>query len=106
YRASIEAEKDNANAFRIGGSRKPPPTEPQFPDDHRQATFRELGLVPKAQVFDFDPDAPWYGQRGASIEKVSLLDAGGHQLQSLVGGEDITLQVDCLAHRRIERPIV
>lgn len=106
YQASIESEKENVNAMRIGGSRKAPPIEEQFPQDHRAETFRELGLVPTAKVFDFDPDAPWFGRRGASIEKVSMLDDNGQQLSSFEGGEEVVLQIDCIAHHVVDRPIV
>jgi len=106
YQASIEGEKENMNAFRIGGSRKAPRPEPELMIDHREATFKELGLVPQARVFQFDPDAPWYGVRGASIENVMVLNAAGRRVASFEGGEEITLYVRCLAHQLIQRPIV
>jgi homopolymeric O-antigen transport system ATP-binding protein len=106
YQASIEGEKDNVNAFKIGGSRKPPPAEIQFPADSREETFKDLGLVPKVRVFDFDPNAPWFGTRGASIDKVSIVDVAGQPVTSFEGGEEITLKVDCIAHQAITRPII
>jgi lipopolysaccharide transport system ATP-binding protein len=106
YQASIEGEKDNANAFRISGSRKAPSVEQEFPTDHRESTFKDLGLVPKVSVSAFDPDAPSFGKRGASIEKVSIVDASGRSLTSFEGGEEVTLVVDCIAHEAIAKPIV
>jgi lipopolysaccharide transport system ATP-binding protein len=105
YQAAMESEKSNPNAFRIGGSRKRPP-EPDMPEDHRTQEFKALDLVPKVQVFSFDPDAPWHGLRGATIEKVGFYGEDGGELSSFEGGETVGLRVDVLAHAPIRHPII
>jgi len=106
YLAAIESEKESAGAFRIGGSRKPLPKEPELPRDLREPVYSELGLVPQGRVFSFDPDAPWYGRGGASIEHIAILDANGDAIQSFTGGEELTLRVECHVHQKIVGPIV
>ncbi|MDJ0390562.1 ABC transporter ATP-binding protein [Roseomonas sp. E05] len=106
YQADVEGAKGHENDFRIGGSRKAPDGPRTFPRDHREEALKELGLQGKGEVFAFDPDAPWYGQRGATIEGVQLLDADGAPLTSFEGGEDIRLEIRCRAERAVDRPIV
>ncbi len=106
YLAAVESEKESATAFRIGGTRKPPPREPELPRDPREPAFHELGVVPKGRIFGFDPDAPWYGRGGATIEHIAVLDADGDIVQSFIGGEELTVRVECSAHQQVVSPIV
>jgi|tagenome__1003787_1003787.scaffolds.fasta_scaffold20988101_5 lipopolysaccharide transport system ATP-binding protein len=108
YIAAIEGEKESDSAFRIGGTRKTPPSPRELDPvrDVREGKFRELGIVPQAEVFHFDPDAPWFGCRGASIEDVRMTDLDGRPLQSFTGGEDIVLRVNAIAHEDVRHPIV
>jgi lipopolysaccharide transport system ATP-binding protein len=105
YMVAIEGEKTNTNAFKIGGSRQSA-REPVEMQDVRAVQMKELGLTPKIEVFAFDPDAPWHGQRGATIENVRILNAEGEAISAFEGGEDITLQIEAVAHQDIEQPIV
>lgn len=107
YTAAIEGEKEDANAFRIGGTRKKV-AEPGngTTRDIREGILRDLGLVPKARVFQFDPDAPWHGRRGATIENVRISDAAGQAVESFTGGEDIVLHIAAVAHQDLRRPII
>ncbi|HWL79436.1 MAG TPA: ABC transporter ATP-binding protein [Roseomonas sp.] len=106
YQADVEGSKGHENDFRIGGSRKATAGQEAFPRDHREEALAELGLKGKGQVFAFDPDAPWYGQRGATIESVRLLDANGAPLSSFEGGEDVRLEIRCRAERAVDQPII
>lgn len=54
----------------------------------------------------FDPEAPWFGQRGASIIDVSLFDADGQPLSQLAGGDRVTLRVLAQAHEELAGPII
>lgn len=58
------------------------------------------------KVFDFDPDAPWFGKRGASILNVALLSESGGRLPVLEGGELVKLQITAQAHESIAAPIL
>jgi len=105
YLASINEEKEPSGTFRIGGSRKPPPISTEQ-IDHREQLLRESSLKNVVELFDFDPDAPWFGHRGMSITEVSLLDSDRRELRSLVGGEHITLRVLARAEAKILHPII
>ena len=60
----------------------------------------------RVQIFEFDPDGPWFGQRGATIESVRLLDPDGNSVQVAQGGEEVVLKVSVRAERRLDGPIV
>lgn len=104
YMAALQAEQEGGKTFKIGGSRKNPPIEAM--KDHRQELLQESNLKNVVEVFRFDPNAPWYGHRGMSIEEVVLLDEQGAPLPSLSGGELVTLRITARADARIERPII
>lgn len=106
YQADIEGSKDRSHAFHIGGSRKSPEAEPALPSDLRQDRLKELDLQGKVEVFSFDPDAPWFGERGAVIENVALCDLNGNQLAALEGGEDVRIKITCVAEKDISSPII
>jgi lipopolysaccharide transport system ATP-binding protein len=105
YQASIEAHKTNTNAFKIGGSRKAP-QEPPLPRDQRDQVLSEAGLKPHAEVFQFDPDAPWFGARGATIENVYITDQDENRISTFAGGELVKLHIEAATHQHIARPIV
>ena len=105
YQAAVEGGRVNSNAFKIGGSRKAPP-EPALPFDKREGLLAGAGLRPNVQIFQFDPDAPWFGQRGATIENVHITNSDGQRLDSFPGGELITLHIEATAHTVIQNPII
>lgn len=74
--------------------------------DMRQDWINTTPLRNDIEVFRFDPDAHQFGQRGASILEVGLYDDNGHRLNWVVGGENVTLRVDCEAHTALNGPIV
>ncbi|WP_096700269.1 ABC transporter ATP-binding protein [Magnetospirillum sp. 15-1] len=105
YQASLTNELDDSARFHIGGHRKQlPPAEAQ--QDFRAESLRGSQVPTRIEVFDFDPDAPWFGQRGATIEHVGLLDTDGNRPSLLHGGETLALEVTCRAERDLESPIV
>lgn len=106
YQADIEGAKNRTNEFHIGGSRKSPAGEQQFPDDTRKEQLKELGQQGKMEIFSFDSDAPWYGVRGAIIDDVVLCNANGEKLTALEGGEDVRLRITCHSESDLERPII
>lgn len=106
YQADIEGSKDRGHAFHIGGSRKSPEAEPALPVDLRQGRLKELDLQGRVEVFSFDPDAPWFGERGAVIEDVALCDLNGNKLTALEGGEDVRIKITCRSEQNIDSPII
>ena len=87
YLASLYSEQEeDSGTFRIGGARRPPPGPVTAKPDARHDELRESTLRNEIAIFDFNPDAPWFGQRGATIEDVRLQDPSGGTQDSLYGG--------------------
>jgi lipopolysaccharide transport system ATP-binding protein len=103
YHAALDSEVDDGAGFRIGGSRAAAPATPAT--DVRADTLKTLHDE-SVEVFDFNPDAPWFGRRGASVNRIEFLAADGAPTTSLSGGEEVTLRVHCSAVEEIESPIV
>ena len=81
------------------------PEEEDF-RDARQDFINKSTLRNDIQVFRFDPDAPAFGQGGARIERVVLMDQKKRPLCWCTGGEVVTLRIDCRARRPLNSPIV
>ncbi|RMG22364.1 MAG: ABC transporter ATP-binding protein [Methanobacteriota archaeon] len=58
------------------------------------------------KIFEFDPDIEHFGDGGASITDVCLLNNELKPMSWIVGGEWVRLKVDALANRDIESVIV
>jgi len=103
YLADLYAGRDQSNAFRIGGSRRAPdrPVE-----DARAAVLRDSDRRNRIEVFTFDPAGDWFGERGATIVTVELLDPAGLPLVTLEGGEEVVLRIGCRAERALHGPII
>lgn len=106
YQAAIEAEKHTSADFKIGGSRRRAAVEFVSETDHRKEILDKSTAKTELRVFDFDPDAPWFGKRGASIVNVALLSESGTRLPALEGGEIVKLRIVAQAHQDIAAPIV
>ena len=106
YLAALAGEKESSSTFKIGGSRKDAPVELVKEEDHRNDLIKGSQLRNEIKIFDFDPDAPWYGKKGASITKVELLTESGETLIAPEGGELTRLRITAEAHNLIDRPII
>jgi lipopolysaccharide transport system ATP-binding protein len=74
--------------------------------DMREELVNASNLRNDVEVFQFKPDQEGFGAGGAQILSVQLLDQHGAPLSWIVGGEDVTLEILCLAHKEILRPII
>lgn len=116
YLASLYEERDAASRFKAGGrafetgAAVPEPaapaggTRPQAP--RPDVSTPALARGKSIEIFEFDPNAPWFGLRGASVRAISLLDSAGRVLAEAEGGEEVVLRVECEAAVDLERPIV
>ena len=104
YMADLHSDRDVSNAFRIGGSRSEPPPTPG--KDVRRSLLKDSQHRNTIEIFDFNDESPWFGARGAHILSVRLLDRQGGGLPALEGGEEVALQVDCIADQPLTSPIV
>ena len=103
YQASLRQETDG-EAFSISGRRRE--THKLAKRDFRHETIQASDKRNVMDVFEFDPDAPSFGAGGGTIESVRFVDPTGSELSVLEGGEDVTLEISCLAKELIHAPIV
>ncbi len=74
--------------------------------DVRQDLFDRSTLRNDIVVPQFDPDQPGFGNMGALIKEVVLMDEQGQRLPVVVGGESVVLEVVATAIEPINKPIV
>ena len=111
YLADLYREQDGADRFRIGGRRSPPPSSAPSPvpavrPDVRDARLRASERRNAIEIFDFNPDAPWFGNRGATVADVRVTTPEGQALSVFHGGEEVVVRIACDSHVALTRPIV
>ncbi|ABP33540.1 ABC transporter ATP-binding protein [Polynucleobacter asymbioticus] len=74
--------------------------------DQRLDFINTSNLRNDLEIFKFDSAASSFGTGEAKITDVILLDAGGHALSWIVGGEEVTLRITAQAINNISMPIV
>jgi lipopolysaccharide transport system ATP-binding protein len=79
-----------------------------LPRDMRQDTINASDYRNDIEMFAFDPEAGGFGKGGALVEDVWLNDAGGHPLNWVVGGEEVTLSLSVRVQpgEELTRPIM
>lgn len=60
----------------------------------------------RIELSDFNPDAPWHGHGGATIEDAFFSRPDKGRLAEIAGGNEVELRVHCRADRDLPRPIV
>ena len=106
YLAALHSEKEDASNFKIGGTRKAPPERTLVVQDSRDEELKSSQLQNEIKLFQFDPEAPWFGKRGATIRAIHILGADGEVLSLLYGAEVVALKVTCSVEQTIKNPIV
>ena len=106
YLAALYGEKEDVSNFKIGGTRKAPPERTLVVQDPRNEILMSSQLQNEIKLFQFDPDAPWFGKRGATIRAIHILGADGEVLSLLYGAEVVVLKVTCSVEQAIKNPIV
>jgi lipopolysaccharide transport system ATP-binding protein len=74
--------------------------------DMRQEFVNASNLRNDVEVFQFKLNQDGFGTGDAQIISVRLLDEKGAPLSWIIGGEDVVLEIRCLAHKEIFRPII
>ncbi len=74
--------------------------------DMRETLINASKLRNDIEVFQFNADQSAFGTGDALIRLVRLLDQSGAPLSWVVGGEDVILEVRCVAFKDVHRPIV
>lgn len=91
-------------------------SEYKVPSDQTEAPigYRDMrdGLISASklrndiQIYQFNPDLAGFGTGDATILSVRIVDQVGAPLSWIVGGEDVVLEIRCIANKDILRPIV
>lgn len=102
--AFYEAQQGKSSTTRLKIKRGEPST--QTVKDQRQVFINASNLRNDIELFDFDPDAPSFGQGHAQITNVQVLDVQGSPLAWIVGGEDVVLRVEAITHSFLDSPII
>ncbi|MBE7527043.1 MAG: ABC transporter ATP-binding protein [Burkholderiales bacterium] len=74
--------------------------------DMREALFNSSTLRNDIEIFRFNPDLAGFGTGEAKIQSVRLLDQDRASLSWVVGGENIILEIRCVAYKYLARPII
>ena len=74
--------------------------------DPRKAVINASPWRNDLEVFAFDETQESFGQGGGSITQAVLRDAQGRALRWVIGGEPVSLRVECHANRPMQGPIV
>jgi len=74
--------------------------------DQRQEFINSSTLRNDIQIFDFDQEAPSFGQGAAQITDVKFLNNNGDPLAWIVGGEEVILKVEVLVNQVLDSPII
>jgi lipopolysaccharide transport system ATP-binding protein len=94
----VSTDETNLSVAQIGS-----PSEYR---DMRETLINASTLRNDIQIFQFKPDQAGFGSGDAKIISVQLLDRDGAPLSWAVGGEDVILDIRCLAYKDILRPII
>lgn len=105
YIASLYGDGEG-DGFQIGGARKAEVSQGRKVEDPRRELLDNSTMRNEIEIFDFDPESPWFGNRGATIQNARLLSTDGHELPVVVGGDEIVLEVTAEAHVDLDRPIL
>lgn len=74
--------------------------------DIRKSLVNSSTLRNDIEIFKFDLTQSGFGTGDAQIVSVRLLDPKGQALSWIIGGENVVLEVRCLAYKDILRPII
>ena len=74
--------------------------------DMRQRLFNQSALRTDIELFKFDANASSFGDGGASLSRVRMLDSDGKPLAWAVGGETVILEIVFVVNRNVLSPIV
>ena len=103
YLASILGEQEDPSRFHIGGQAQ---ARAVTVVDSRKEILEDLNLKNTADVFEFDQNAKWFGERKATILNAYLTDKEGNSLNVLEGGEVVILRISARAEQDLDMPII
>lgn len=107
YLSSLHISKPEANET-ISRDKTPRVADEAAPTgyDFRSSLINSSTLRNDIEIFRFDPDRADFGTGHATITSTRLFAPDGHELSWVVGGDDIILEIRCLANKEILNPII
>jgi lipopolysaccharide transport system ATP-binding protein len=102
--AFFEAQQGKSTSTQLKIKAKDQPRETL--KDQRHALINASNLRNDIRLFEFDPGAPSFGKGQAQITNVQFLDAHMNPLAWIVGGEEVILRVEAMAHSALDSPII
>lgn len=101
YLAEMQRKRSQRADFQI--SHSGPAAGKQDPAPQDGAERLPKGRV---QAFDFDPDSPWFGAKGAEVISVAFTREGGTGPSLFHGGEHVELTIRARAVAGLRNPIL
>ncbi len=74
--------------------------------DMRETLINTSSLRNDIEVFQFKSDQEGFGTGDAKIVSVRLLDQDGAPLSWIVGGENVIVEIRCMAYKNLQSPII
>ena len=105
YLADLYEAQQGASAVAVSKPKQVFDTTIQ-PRDQRLDFINATSLRNDIEFFAFKDDGLAFGKGGASIETIVLLDKSGRPLSWVVGGEEISLVIQCRIKEQLQNPIV
>jgi lipopolysaccharide transport system ATP-binding protein len=103
--ACYEARQgESADLNRI--TQAPPDHKKEPPLDMRLNFINTTPYRNDIELFAFNPNSPQFGKGGAVVTQVQMLDQNGRVLSWVVGGETVTMVIQCKANEDLYGPIV
>jgi lipopolysaccharide transport system ATP-binding protein len=106
YLAACYEERQGKGADLTGIPQASPREEEDEPRDMRMDFINTTPYRNDIELFAFNPDGGHFGRGGATVVGLQLLDQDGRFLSWVVGGEMVTLAVQCTANEDLYGPII
>jgi lipopolysaccharide transport system ATP-binding protein len=106
YLKSLYESLQGASAVPDAGHPADEAVGPAEPRDMRLDFLNCTQFRNDIEIFSFDPASAAFGKGGGRIDAVALHDRNGSPLTWVVGGEEVVLQVRCVATTDLHSPIV
>lgn len=102
YSAALYGEQQSINQV-VSQPTFKKPTKIEWKRDMRQDFINHSNLRNDIEIFEFNEEAPRWGDSAAKIISITMTDTQGAALAWMVGGERVILEIQGLAYCDLER---
>ena len=106
YLAACYEASQGKSADIKGITQAPPDHKKEPPLDMRLKFINTTPYRNDIELFAFNPNSPQFGKGNAVVTQVQMLDQNGRVLSWVVGGETVTMVIQCKANEDLHGPIV